>query len=63
MSHPQQFRRLFQSDLIAFQSNLDKLREIAQTLPQGDARKNQLEEILRSMAEIAVNMNLLIAMS
>jgi hypothetical protein len=46
--------------LTTFQSNLDELQEIAQTLPQGDARRVQLEEIRQSMGEIAVNMKSLI---
>jgi hypothetical protein len=60
MSHSELSRRLFQSDLSTFQSNLDKLQDIAQTLPQDDARRVQLGEILQSMREIAVNMKFLI---
>jgi hypothetical protein len=60
MSHPEQSRPFFQSDLTTFQSDLDKLREIAQTLAQGNARRVQLEEILQSMGETAVNVKFLI---
>jgi hypothetical protein len=60
MSHPEQSRQFFQSDLTMLLSNLDKLQEIAQTLPQGDARRVQLEEIRQSMGEIAVNSKFLI---
>jgi hypothetical protein len=60
MSHPEQSRQFFQSDLTMLLSNLDKLQEIAQTLPQGDARRVQLEEIRQSMGEIAVNIKFLI---
>jgi hypothetical protein len=60
MSHPEQSRQFFQSDLAMLLSNLDKLQEIAQTLPQGDARRVQLEEIRQSMGEIAVNIKFLI---
>lgn len=59
MSYPEQSRPFFQSDLTTLQSNLDKLQEIAQTLPEGDARRVQLEEIGQSMGEIAVNIKFL----
>ena len=60
MSYPEQSRQLFQSDLTALESNLDKLQETAQTLTEGDARRVQLEEIRQSMGEIAANIKCLI---
>jgi hypothetical protein len=59
MSHPVQ-SRFSQNDLTIFQSNLDKLQEIPQSLPQGAARRVQLEEIRQSMGEIAVSIKFLI---
>jgi hypothetical protein len=60
MSHSELSRQLLQSDLSTFQLNLDKLQDVAQTLPEDDSRRVQLREILQSMREIAVNMKFLI---
>jgi hypothetical protein len=59
MSQPEQSCQFFQSGLTTFQSHLGKLQEIEQTLPQGDARRVQLEEIRQSTAEIAVTIKFL----